>query len=48
MLLMVSEAESVGQLQYVQDLHREHLDGPEQAQLEEAIAAARQRFAEPK
>lgn len=48
MLLMVSEAESVGQLQYVQDLHREHLDGPEQAQLEEAITAARQRFAEPK
>lgn len=48
MVLMATESESVGQLQYVQDLSRAHLTPDEAAQLDEAIEAARRRFAEPK
>lgn len=48
MLLMATESESVGQLQYVQGLSRAHLTSDESAQLDEAIETARRRFAEPK
>jgi len=47
MLLMATESESVGQLQYVQDLPRDHLNAEEQAKLEAAIETTRRRFAEP-
>lgn len=48
MVLMATESESVGQLQYVQDLSRAHLTPDEAAQLDEAIEGARRRFAEPR
>jgi hypothetical protein len=46
MLLMATESESVGQLQYVQGLSRAHLTPDESAQLDEAIEGSRRRFAE--